>query len=318
MGGRLGFVVGRGVVVVALLLAAPASADPTDPAAARELFDEARALMAKGDFTTAEKRLTAALAYSNGRGIRYQLAVCHEKLGHVARAWKLYAEVAESARTAGEGDRERVARTHAAELSARVPRVRVVVAVDATVTIDGERVTTDAPIEIDPGQHAVHAEAAGRRSWDSPIDVHEGETVDVRVPALEPIVPEPAVSSPPAITIPPPPPPRVVIIPPRPSPIRTAGVIVSVAGVATLAIGAGFVIASAATYASSSPECDPQSHCTAKGASIRSDALTYGDVATNLIVGGAVALAAGVVMWLVAPKRPQITRELTMTPVIRF
>jgi hypothetical protein len=316
MRGRLGFIVGR--VIVALLISEPAMADATDPAAARELFDEARSLMAKGDFTTAEQRLTAALAYSNGRGIRYQLAVCHEKLGHVARAWKLYAEVAESARTAGEADRERVARVHAADLSSRVPHVRVI-ASGSTVTIDGERVTTDAPLPIDPGHHAVHAEGAGRSPWDSSIDVHEGETVDVRVPSPEPIATEPAsVPSPIAITIPPPPPPRVVEIPPRPSPVRTAGIVVSAAGLATLVAGAGFVIASATTYASSSGSglCDASDHCSPQGATIRSNALTYGDVATTLVIGGAVALAAGIVMWIAAPKR--VSHALALSPVIRF
>jgi hypothetical protein len=303
----------RVVVAVVMLCARPASADATDPAAARELFDEARVLMAKGDFTTAEKRLTAALAYSNGRGIRYQLAVCHEKLGHVARAWKLYAEVAESARTSGETDRERVARVHAADLSARVPHVRVV-AGDAAVTIDGERVTTDAPLAIDPGAHAVRAEQSGHVPWESTIDVHESETLDVRVPALDPIATE-TPSSPPAITIPPPPPPRVVVIPPRPSPVRTGGMIISVAGIATLAVGAGFVIASAATYASSSSLCDAQNHCSPTGTSIRGDALTYGDVATTLIIGGVVALAAGTIIWIAAPKH---SRAIALQPVIRF
>ncbi|HEX4512084.1 MAG TPA: hypothetical protein VH054_01065 [Polyangiaceae bacterium] len=302
-----------------VLLAKPAAADPTDPAAARELFDEARALMSKGEFGEAEKRLTAALAYSNGRGIKYQLAVCHEKLGHVARAWKLYAEVAESARQAGEGDRERVARARAADLSARVPHVHVIGDADVSATIDGERVTTDAPIAIDPGHHAVHAEQAGRRPWDAPIDVHESETLDVRVPELDPIVVE-TISSPPAIVSPPPRLPAPVS--PRPtrvSPVRAVGIVVSSTGVAALAVGAGFVVASAATYASSAGACDAQDHCSTKGASIRMDALTYGDVATSLIIGGAVALAAGIVTWVAAPKGARVlVRPLGLEPLIRF
>src|SRR5207247_9741511 len=100
-----------------------------------------------------------------------------------------------------------------------------------------------------------------------------------RVPPLDPLATEPpttTISSPPAITIPPPPPPRVVVIS-RPSPVRTAGIVVSVAGVATLAAGAGFVIASVATYAKSASLCDAQSHCSAPGTSLRSDPLTHGD-----------------------------------------
>jgi hypothetical protein len=300
------------VVIVALLLAKPAAADSTDPAAARELFDEGRALMAKGDFVEAEKRLTAALAYSNGRGIKYQLAVCEEKLGHVARAWKLYADVAESARQAGEADRERVARTRAAELSARIPHVHIL-PTDATITIDGEHVATDAPLAIEPGHHAIHAEQVGHTPWDSTIDARESETLDVRVPALDPIVD--AHPSPPAIVLPPPPPPRVVVHATPLSPVRAAGIGISAAGVVALGVGAGFVIASASTYASSSSLCDAADHCTSKGAAIRSDALAYGDVATALIIGGAVSLAGGIVLWLVAPHR---ARAIAFEPVLRF
>jgi len=39
-----------------------------------------------------------------------------------------------------------------------------------------------------------------------------------------------------------------------------------------------------------------------QGAAIRSEALGYGDVASGLFIGGAVALAAGLVVFIVSPK----------------
>ena len=292
------------IVFAFALIAKSALAQPNDPAVARELFEEARVLMTKGDFAEAEKRLTAALEHSSGRGIKYQLAVCHEKLGHVARAWLLYVEVAEGSRVAGETDRERVARARAAELTPRVPHVRLAVSdADAVVRRDDETLASwDAPLALDPGKHAFHVEAAGHKPWDGVVELHEGDNVEVRVPSLELDVVKPP--------LPPPPLPLIVVkrpfaehVEPLRSTTRTFGLGVGVAGVLALGVGAGFVVASAVTYGSASSMCDALDHCSPQGAAIRGDALTYGDVATGLLIGGAVALAAGAVMWLVAPKR---------------
>lgn len=308
----------RALFPILLLLARSATADPEEARNVRELFDDARLLMTRGDYETASTRLASAAALSKGRGIRYQLAVCYEKLGRVASAWALYLEVAEASRDAREPDRERVARTHAAELAPRVSYLRVW-ATNADLRIERDHVALassswNAPLAVDAGHHVVHVERPGYRAWDRDVDVAEGLTVDVRVPELEAIVEDK----------PPPPPPVVVVrtsprlprvLPSRPSAMRTAGALASGAGLVAIATGAAFAIASVATYASTSSLCDATEHCTPRGSAIRGDALTYGDVATALVIGGSVALATGLVVWILAPKR---ARTLAWVPVVRF
>jgi hypothetical protein len=306
----------RVVVFCAFMIAPTAFAQANDSAVARQLFEEARVLMAKGDYESAERRLESALAHSSGRGIKYQLAVCHEKLGHIARAWALYVDVAEGARAAAETDRERVARAHAAELTPRVPYVRIVSSEEGvTIERDGEQLASwDTPLAIDPGEHVFRVERAGHQPWQTTIDAHEGQTVELRLPALERIV-EARITPPAPVVLERPRVERAVFAPRPSSPVRAIGMGTSAAGVLALGVGAGFVIASAATYASSSSMCDASDHCSTQGAAVRGDALTYGDVATVLVVSGALTLAAGVVTWLAAPRR---TTKLAFDPILRF
>lgn len=79
--------------------------------------------------------------------------------------------------------------------------------VGASVTLDGVRVDVQAgkAIEVDPGVHALHAEAAGRTPTDQRIVVREGERARPVVLTL----PSPARPK----KEPPPPPPPVVVAP---------------------------------------------------------------------------------------------------------
>jgi len=297
-------ILGIFTVVVVLAWAGASRADPQDSAAARELFEEARRLMAGGDYEAASRKLASALALSNGRGIKFQLAVCEEKLGRVASAWTLYVEVADASRDAHETDRERVARAHAAEILPRVPHVRLTVA-DASAVVRRDDVVLaagawDTPLAVDPGKHVIRAERPGHRAWESAVDVAEGATVDVRVPELDPIA---LALAPPLVVIKreeraqpfAPPPPR--------RPWRAIAWTTTVTGALGLATGGAFAIASAARYGSTASMCDALDHCSPEGSAIRSEALGYGDVATGLFIGGAVALAAGLVMFLVSGHR---------------
>ena len=79
--------------------------------------------------------------------------------------------------------------------------------------------------------------------------------------------------------------------------------IVGVAGVAGLGVGAGFAVAAKSAYNGSLSNCQPSApdECTAAGVSQRNNALSLGTDATVLVIGGAVAAAAGVVLWVTAP-----------------
>jgi hypothetical protein len=290
MGRRLAL----GVIPLVLALAGRAGADETPPEA-RALFEEARGLMADGDFTTASKRLEEALARHNGRGIKYQLAVCYEKIGRIASARTLFLQVANEAHQAQEPDRESVARTHADLLEARVPHLRIVVAEPSSdMTVQRDRAIVPksawgASLAIDPGEHTLRADAPGHVSWEGTVTLVEGRDDEIRIPELATL------------------PGAVVSIPdPRPAskasgPWRTPMLALGIGGLAVLGAGFGVVGASAATYGSAAQWCNGD-RCTARGVGLRGDALTYGDVATGLIVAGAVVVVGAAIVWLWNPR----------------
>ena len=276
-------------------LARPAFADvPPDTGEVRGIFDEARELMRRGDYRAASELLERALAQSGGKGIKYNLAVCYEMLGRTASAWSLYVDVAELARANGDSEREGIARERAARISARVPHLRVVVPTpspDLVVVRDDVAIGTSewgARLPLDPGAHVLRVRAPGHVDWTGNADVVEGDDRTIIVPALV-MVAEQAIVSPP---------PREAVRPAwRSAAFATGGV-----GVLALGIGAGFAVTSIAVYSDGGAYCNAQNACSARGVALRGDALTYGDVATGLFIGGALTVAGAVVLWLTSPK----------------
>lgn len=285
------------VLSFVLVLAASPSAGADDmPAEARTLFDEARRLMNDGEWQTASQRLEEALALQSGRGIKYQLAVCYEKLGRTASARVLYLQVANESHVAQEFDRETIARQHADRIELRVPKLTIkaaepidelVIHRDASVVAKG---AWGAPLAVDPGEHLVQADAPGHTSWSTKITLAEGENKEVVVPALI-AVPD-ATANPAPIT------PK----PPASSPWRTPMIVLGAIGLGVMGAGFVFAGASASTYGSASAYCGASDRCTARGVSMRSDALLYGDVATALVIGGIAMVVGATVVWLWNPK----------------
>ena len=76
-------------------------------------------------------------------------------------------------------------------------------------------------------------------------------------------------------------------------------------GVVGLGVGTAFAIGAKAAANSSLSQCLPGSpdECSQAGVNERNSAISSGNVATVAVVIGATALAAGVVLWLVAPSR---------------
>jgi hypothetical protein len=297
-----------GWCVLLVALARPAFADVTpDAGDVRGIFDEARELMRRGDYRAASELLERALAQSGGKGIKYNLAVCYEMLGRTASAWSLYVDVAELARAGGDSEREEIARERAARISARVPHLRVIVPTpspDLVVARDDVTIGTNdwgARLPLDPGAHVLRVRAPGHVDWTGSADVVEGDDRTVIVPALVSL-PSPSVV---------PPPPREVV---RPG-WRSVAVATGSAGALALGVGAGFAVASIAAYSDGGAYCNAQNACSARGVALRGDALTYGDVATGLFIGGALTVAGAVVLWLTSPRASARSALSSMTVV---
>src|SRR5579859_7001050 len=103
------------LILGALAFPWPASAAPTacDKAAAQALFEDAIKLMANKSYDEACRKLEESQRLDAAMGTRYQLAQCYEATGRIASAWAAFVEVADLAREAGQGSREKAARERA-------------------------------------------------------------------------------------------------------------------------------------------------------------------------------------------------------------
>jgi hypothetical protein len=186
--------------------ATPSPAQAEDQAAARVLFDAARALMKSGNYGAACPKLEAALRLYASVGIALNLADCYENIGRTASAWTKFAEASSIAeRSHRAADAAEAKRRQAAlepnltRLVVHAPRdiVGLVVTRDA---LNLPPAAWDAPIPVDPGPHDIHAEAPGRIAWtESVIAAGAGQTTTVEVPALKlaPVAIAPTAPTPP-------------------------------------------------------------------------------------------------------------------------
>jgi hypothetical protein len=195
------------IAVLFLLVLAPRdtlAADPLedfpDPAAARSLVDEARALMQRKKYKEACPKLEASLRLAPGPSTQLDLADCNEHLGNLASAWRGFLDVASRLKAAKQADREKAARKRAQALEPRLPKLVVEVpnALEGLeVKRDGvaiERAAWGTAIPIDPGPHRVSAIAPGRQRWTVTVQTNEGANTHVEIPRYLPeisLVPAP-------------------------------------------------------------------------------------------------------------------------------
>jgi serine/threonine-protein kinase len=307
----------------------PRVVDGPDPAAAQTLFYEARNLMKAGKFAEACPKLEESLRLDEGIGTRFNLADCEEHLGKTATAWAGFLEVAGKARVARQADRERVARERAAKLEPRLPKL----VVDVEGAPPGLEVKRDGvvvgqaqwgtAIPVDPGTHAIVANAPGRQQWETTVETPESRTTRVVVPHDLPAIVVPA-PVPAPLPVPPPqtqqqpaplaePPPAQTEVTSAPAPYtppereerggfqRTIGWTLAGLGVASLGVSGGFAIVSINKHNDSKTHCNSDV-CDDTGAAAREDAIRAGNVATVTAISGGAALGLGIVLVLTAPR----------------
>jgi hypothetical protein len=272
--------------VTSLVWAEP---EPEELAVARALFEDARALMAKGEYVPACPKLERALRILPGSGTKYNLAVCYEHVDRMASAWGLYLDVANAEQLAGHPDRERAARDAATAIVSRVPRLVIVPRSSRTeVRRNGAKVDQGLfgeSIPVDPGVHLVEASAAGHRNWSEKVTLTDGQTVRVEIPELE------------VITTPAPP---IAVVTTQRRPYLPVAITLGVAGLAWLGTAGAFTGVSVAEYSEAGSHC-LGNKCDARGVSLRDDSITHGNVATVAFVLGIGSIAAGVVLALLPP-----------------
>jgi hypothetical protein len=275
--------------------AAPAAAQTsTDRVLAEALFREGRELMEHGKTSEACGKFGESYRLDRALGTLLNLALCHEREGKTATAWAEFSDAVSEAARAGD-DREAFAGKHLSALSQELSRLRVVVAPASNaltgldVRLDGQtlgRAAWSSPLPIDPGDHELVATADGKKPWKTTFVIAKGPgVIVVDVPALEDL----PKSAPPA--------------PERDpgQPQRLVGLGLGATGVVGLVLGSGFGWAALSEKDDRDANCAPAG-CTTEGLAADDRARDRAAVSTVSFLAGGALVAAGLILYLTAPK----------------
>jgi hypothetical protein len=301
----------------ALLPPSPARADAASVALAEQLYDDAKAAMAREEYATACQKFAEShrLDPATG-GTLLNLAVCHEKMGKPATAKAEFAQAAQLAQHFQRPDRVQVAKDHIERLQPLASSITLDVA-EGTATMAGLRVAIDGTaigraawdnIPVDPGEHTVTAEAPGKIAYSRHLTIGEAqETPVVDVPIL-PDAPAPA---PTASALSP-----TMLVPPASSDAelaraasahRAVAFLLGGVGAAGIAVGAAFGLEAIHQNHLSEQRCGtPSSYCPTDPNG--SQALAYADVSDVAFGVALVALGVGTYFLVTAPKVPPPSR----------
>jgi hypothetical protein len=310
-------------LVAAVVLAAPlALAQGDDIAAAQGLFDEAKQLVAAGKLSDACPKFLASFKADPKPGVAMNLADCYEKTGRTASAWARYLEAASLAQRAGQGEREKYSREHAARIEPSLSRLSVVIVAappGLQVSRDGTPIDPGSfgtAVPVDPGPHLIEAHAPGKKAWSKTVEVATGASrVSVEIPALEDGL---AAGAPgtrassvrPLAPVAPP----SIDAPASTFPRKTVGFALIGVGGAGIVVGAVTGGLALSKHSALEKACPAASSCAGETSTI-SSFHTLGTVSDiGLFVGGAVAIT-GIVLVVTAPKAAA-SAQAGVTPVL--
>ncbi len=319
------------------LAAFPAFAESKeDVARANALFTAGKALLEAGRYEDACTKFAQSKEAAAGIGVTLYLADCLERVGRTASAWSEFRSAEGLARERGDR-RADVARERAEKLEPNLCRLTIDISnaiprEGLHVQRDGVAVSADewgVATPVDPGDHVVIVSLPNRPSRSFEVKVGADDAAaTVRVePEAEATA---AASHRDADTEDEPPATRTgeaerasvsgspaAEAAQEPSPtMKYVAIGVGVAGVVGLGVGTAFGIVAKSKFDDSNDgHCDVQDRCDAQGLSLRHDALAAADIATVGLIAGGVALAGGIVLYIVAPKSSATRTGVTMTPV---
>lgn len=310
--------------VLALALTAPAAAragDADDEAAATELFNAGRDLMKSGDFASACPKLAESARLKATVGALAKLAECEEHEHRLVSAYARWKQALNLARTAGD---ERVADVEheLARVDRVVPKLLVVAGgalpAGAAIRVDAVEMSAagiGVPLAVEPGHHVIQVSAPGRRPWSTAVDAAaDGATTPVTIPALEDaaFAPAPPAPSLGASTASADVSPSAADASARAATWRTAGLVASGAGLATMV--AGGVLGFDAMRKRDSAGCPGNVCPDVSSASLLNGAKSSADWSTALLAAGGALAAGGLVVWWVSRDHGPARAGVLLTP----
>jgi hypothetical protein len=293
-----------GMVLWLVASTASARADRTEAA---KLFEQARALIKAGKIDEACPVFERSFALERAVGTELNLADCHERLGHLAEAWRMFDDVATQSERAGNTVRQGVARDRANALLPKIGTIVVEIAEPSApgieVVVGGVPLSAATQVErkVDPGRIAVVARVPDHAPFSVEVQVDATKTIVVKVPAFVAAVAPPTITSKP--------PQRVRSHRSLLLPIATGS-----AAVAAWVIGGvvGLEARSLDRDQFSNGNCHRtptySTVCNANGAHEVERAGRDADIATGFAIAGAVLAAGAAVLYFTAPS------ELVVAP----
>lgn len=306
-------------LAVIVVLAVAGSAAAQSKTIAEQLFNEARDLAKADKWAEACPKFEASFKQDPALGTRLNLATCYVHIGKLATAWGLYREAVDLATKAGDAKRSDYAQKQALILEPRLPKLAITLPpkppTGLTVQRDGAPVNTaelGLALYIDPGVHEVTASAPGFATFSQQVTTVEGKTAILAIPELT-LKPEQTKR----ITNP-----EQTVVDTTPvSPMRRY-VGLGIGGAGIVAAGVGLIIGSQAISANKKAKdlCGDNLVCSAEnfdeGQKAVRDGRSKATISTVLVIAGGAAVAAGVVVYLTAPRARERTTALRLVPVI--
>lgn len=298
----------RVLVLVGVLLFQVRSASAQDVAAAEALFREGRALLDKGDYAVACKKLAESQRLDPSSGTLLNLAACHEKQGRTATAWAEFLAAARLAKTQGREDRAEEARKQAANLEPRLSYLTINVAKKVPGLeirrgdVKLEASTLGSKLPTDPGSHEITITAPGHEALTMQVTVGaDGDAQTLSVPALRET---PTAAAPPPVakasgtghtSTTHPPSSRTPEAEPE---SNTTAYVVGGIGVAALAVGSVFGVMALGSYGKADDACPSHQGCSSTAIDDRDRAGTQANIANVGIGLGVVGIGVGAVLLL--------------------
>jgi hypothetical protein len=180
---------------------------PLDLAAARALFADAERDEQAGRWAGALEKVRRASSVKMTPGLRFHIALCQERLGHLVAALDDYAAAEAAARAEGNREVLDLVTEPEASLKVRTPTITVHLPAQlaggqgaAEVVLDGATIASSAvgrAVRVDPGSHMVQARAPGQIPYAMSLSVVERQTatIDVHFLPLQGAEPPPPVPS---------------------------------------------------------------------------------------------------------------------------
>ena len=291
------------LAVVSVVLAAPLA--HAQQSQADKLFDEGAALMKDNKYSEACPKFEQSNKLDPQVGGFLWLADCYERNGQTASAYKTYKDAQKMAiEKKDKQQRDKVAQKHIATLEAHLTKLTILAPSEnkpdgLEVSRDGEKLGASdlgLAVPVDPGMHTVTANAPHFKTWEKKIEVSgDGNTVTVSVGPLEkedsgvPVAP-PVEEGDPGFGF------------------HVGGIVVGAAGLIAIGVGSalGLVASGKLGDSNANGHCDTADTCDAIGLDLRQQAKDAALVSTILFIGGGVALAAGITLFVLAPKKKHV------------